>query len=76
MTAAVTYPATWTLTAMCVEFDAEPPCDVTRFDDGTVRVAGALPPGDQEALLRTHVEGGLDADGRVIWHPKEAGDDS
>ena len=62
--------------AMCAERSGGDDCDLQEFDDNTVRVLGTPPSGVREALLLTHVEGGRDSDGWVIWYPKEAGHDS
>jgi len=55
----------------------QPPSPYERvdFDDGSVRVRGAVPPDELEALELTHSPTGRDIDGFDIWWPKEADDD-
>ena len=53
----------------------EPEFETLDFEDGTRRVVGIPPAAVREALLLTHVEGGRDARGRTVWHPKEADGD-
>ena len=77
MTLVATYPSRLGVSAaMCAERSDHADYELFYFDDGTVRILGSPPAPVREALLRTHVEGGRDSEGRTIWYPMEAGDDS
>jgi hypothetical protein len=68
--------AAWARVWRLLLVDDEPLYEEHTFDDGTVRVRGVQPHVRRESLLMTHVEGGRDPEGRVIWYPKATGDDA
>ncbi|HZO31865.1 MAG TPA: hypothetical protein VFH48_38400 [Chloroflexota bacterium] len=62
--------------AMSAERPADPWYDIVKFDDGTLRVCGKLPPHVREQIEQTHFDTDTRIDRWSVWVPREAGNDS